>query len=207
MNKRALHHKLVVLKKVPYLSFLIAGLVFLSVSVLALRANNQKMIELRAAVFVADEEDGDIEGALKTLREHVYTHMNTDLAAGPNAIRPPIQLKYHYERLVLAEQARLGKSSNRNVYTDAQNYCEEQNPTGFSGRNRLDCVRDYIYDHGVEQKEVNVPEDLYKFDFSSPRWSPDLAGWSLLLAAISFGLFAISFLSELVLRHQLRQHE
>ncbi len=177
----------------------------LIIAVFSLRANNQKMIELRAAVFEADESDGDIETALQELREHVYGHMNTDLASGDNAIKPPIQLKYHYERLVLAEQKRLDVS-NESVYTDAQNQCEREISSGFSGSNRLDCIRNYIEDHGVKQKQVNVPEDLYKFDFASPRWSPDLAGWSLVLAVLLFGLFVLRVLSEFLLRRHLAKH-
>jgi hypothetical protein len=45
------------------------------------------MIELREQVFEADKEDGDVEGALRELREHVHSHMNTDLASGENAVQ------------------------------------------------------------------------------------------------------------------------
>jgi len=203
MDKRRLHHYSTKLRAVPYWGLFIAGVLLLFVSVIALRSNNQQMIELRQAVFTADEQDGDVEKALKDLREHVYSHMNTSLTAGDNAIRPPIQLKYRYERLVIAEKTKQNVN-NETIYTDAQNYCEQQISSGFSGSNRLQCIRDYIDRNGTQTTDVSIPDDLYKFDFVSPTWSPDLAGLSLLAAIICFGLFGLLQLSQLLIRHELK---
>lgn len=63
------------------------------VCVFALRANNLKALELRDNVVAVDKQNGDIEAALRELRTFVYGHMNTNLSSGPNAIKPPIQLK------------------------------------------------------------------------------------------------------------------
>lgn len=181
MSKRSLHHKLTVLEPVkPWYFFAAAGVSGV-VTVVALQNNYRQMAELRQAVFTADKQDGDIEAALRDLREHVYNHMNTDLSGGDNAIYPPIQLKYEYERLVAAQQS--NKTDNSQVYSDAQAYCEAQNPTGFSGGNRVDCIEQYVESHGATPS-VAIPESLYKFDFVSPRWSPDLAGWSLVVTAL-----------------------
>lgn len=205
MDKRKLHHILTRLRAVPHWWFFIAGVVLLFVSVLALRANNQRMIELREAVFVADEQDGDVEDALRTLREHVYAHMNTDLTAGDNAVHPPIQLKYRYERLVLAANAKLSVT-NESIYTDAQNHCEATGPGGFSGRNRLDCIKEYVDSHGVQTQAVHIPDALYKFDFVSPTWTPDLAGLSLVAAGLCFLVFGFLLLSETLIKNKLGHH-
>lgn len=205
MPKQLLQKLYTRVKHAPYWAFLILALVLFITSVFALRANNQRMLELREAVFTADEQNGDIEGALRDLREHVYAHMNTDLAVGDNAIRPPIQLKHRYERLVEAEQAKLQATSNEDLYIAAQNYCEQQVPSGFSGSNRLPCIREYLDTHGAELEDEGViPEDLYKFDFVSPRWSPDLAGLSLLGGIVSLIAFALFAGGEFILRRQLR---
>src|SRR5690606_19457614 len=129
------HHDLVTVRHFPKLLLLGLALLFALVAVFALRANNQKMLELRDAVFVADEQNGDIEAALTELREHVHSHMNTNLTAGENAIKPPIQLKYEYERLVEQEKQKLN-SDNATLYTEAQDYCEPRFPAGAlrSGR-------------------------------------------------------------------------
>lgn len=206
MRKGQLRRLYLYLRRAPYWSFLVLAGVLFIISAFSLRANNQKMIELREAVFIADREDGDVETALRRLREHVYAHMNTDLAAGENAIRPPIQLKYRYERLLEAEQAKLQTGSSGDIYTQAQQYCEQRFPSGFSGSNRLPCIREYLDQHGSGQmEEIVIPEDLYKFDFASPRWSPDLAGFSLLGGVVSLIAFLIFAAGEFILKRQIKR--
>lgn len=160
------------------------------------------MLTLRNSVYVADKNNGDVSLALNELRLFVHGHMNTGLSSGTNAIKPPIQLKYTYERLVQAEEAR-AEQANAKVYTEAQNYCQAQNSTDFSGRNRVPCVSDYVTSHGVS---VNtVPSALYQFDFISPIWSPDLAGWSLVLeVALAVSLIYMLIIDQ-VLKSRVRQ--
>jgi hypothetical protein len=150
------------------------------------------MITLRSAVYNADKNNGDVNTTLNNLRRYVYSHMNTNLSSGGNAIKPPIQLKYTYERLQAAEQKRVD-SANSNVYTQAQIYCQQQNSVDFSGRNRVPCVTDYVTTHGV--KANSIPVALYEYDFVSPKWSPDLAGWSLVLSFI----FLMALIASLTL--------
>src|SRR5256885_13361455 len=107
--------------------FLAVVLITGAVSVYALRQNNLTMIHLRSKVATADEQNGDVEAALRNLREFVYSHMNTNLSSGNNPIKPPIQLKYRYDRLVQAEKDKTA-ASNAQVYTAAQAYCEKQVP-------------------------------------------------------------------------------
>lgn len=198
MNKRRLHHFWTLLRKV-HLVFLFALMISFGVTaVFALRANNQRMIELRAAVFEADKNDGDIEGALHALREHVYAHMNTDLTAGDNPVKPPIQLKFEYERLVAAEKARFEAETAR-VGAEAQNACP-----GSVQAIVFPCRQNYVNTHSTTVRVI--PEDLYKFDFASPGWSPDLAGWSLVGAGVAGLLFILRLLSGLLIRHELKQH-
>lgn len=180
MNKKQLHHFWTIIRpiKVWYLAALCV--ISATVCVFALRHNNVTMIELREAVYRADKENGDVEGALRQLRTHVYRHMNTNLATGNSAVYPPIQLKYTYQRLQEAEEQRVERQSNSAIYTEAQTYCEQQNSQDFSGRNRIPCIEKYVAEHGVTPaKAQTIPDAMYKFDFYSPRWSPDLAGFSL----------------------------
>lgn len=181
MEKRQLHHNLTQLEPVKTWYFLAAAGVSGAVAVVALQSNYKHMTTLRQAVFTADEKNGDIETALRDLRTYVYNHMNTNLSGGNNAIYPPIQLKYQYQRLVAQQEA--NKADNSQVYSDAQSYCEAQNPTGFSGSNRVVCIENYVETHGATAS-VAIPDSLYKFDFVSARWSPDLAGWSLVITGV-----------------------
>jgi len=171
----------------PRYVFLILFVVSALVSVYALRNNNITMVELRDKVYKVDKEGGDVNAALNDLRQYVHSHMNTNLSSGNNAIKPPIQLRYTYERLVARAEKEVNDSG---LYTEAANYCQTRIPASvsISGRSRISCVQDYILSHGGN-KAVSIPTALYQFDFVSPTWSPDLAGWSILLSATLFLAF------------------
>ena len=184
----------------PYHIFLVLFIVSGVVAIYALRHNNQTMVQLRSEVYAADQAGGDVNLALNNLRKYVYGHMNTDLSSGGNVIKPPIQLKYTYERLLAVEQQK-AVSTNSQIYTDAQTYCQALVPAGVSGRGRVPCVQDYVTSHGV--KITPIPTGLYQFDFISPAWSPDLAGWSLVLAGLMFLGFVFSWLMEKLTKRNL----
>jgi hypothetical protein len=202
MDKRELHHKWRHLRPIKPVYFLIAALMFLAVGVYGMRQNNLKAIALRDKVVAADKNQQDVEKPLRTLREYVYSHMNTDLSSG-GGIQQPIQLKYRYERLVKKEKARVEKA-NAAIYTRAQKYCEAKFPAGFSGSGRIPCIEQYVSDRGVDEKDI--PDALYKFAFVSPVWSPDLAGFSLALSFISFILFIFWWLLDRFMKARLDEH-
>jgi hypothetical protein len=130
--------------------------------------------------------------------------MNTDLAAGPNAVHPPIQLKYTYDRLVAADNARV-RAVNSHLYNNAQNYCQELIPTGFSGRYRESCINHYVTSHGAKPKPVQ--KSLYEFDFVAARWSPDLAGWSLITMLLLVLLGLAFWIADKAVRFRLKRRE
>lgn len=199
MNKRRAYHVWKAWRRIKPIYFLGLALVSGIVCIFALRANNLQMIELRQAVYQADKDNGDVEGALRNLREYVYGHMNTNLAAGSN-VRPPIQLKYTYERLLAARNAG-SQANNSDIYNQAQQYCEKAIPTGFSGSYRLSCIQAFVKQHGLATSEP-IPKNLYQFDFVSPRWSPDLAGWSLVVTTISLAAFVLSSIFRYVIKRR-----
>ena len=41
-----------------------------------------------------------------------------------------------------------------------------------------------------------IPDSLFKFDFISPTWSPDMAGWSLLGAILAFVMFSLKLITD-----------
>lgn len=172
------------------LYFFIFALIMTVVCVLALRSNNEHMITLRNNVYTADKNDTDVSGALQRLQAYVTTHMNTNLSSGNGSVYPPIQLKYTYQRILQSESE--AESSNTQLYTQAEDYCQTQIPNGFSGRYRVPCIEQYIQSHSINLP--TVPTSLYQFDFVSPTWSPDLAGWSLVLTIIGWLLFVTSLL-------------
>lgn len=183
MNKKYWHH-IWTTRVRPIKVWYLVALTAISalVCVGALRNNNQTMGDLRSNVYSADKNDGDVVNALQKLQAYVTTHMNTSLVSGENPVYPPIQLQYTYQRL--QDEAKLkAAAANATLYSQAQAYCEQQNPTDFSGRNRVPCIEQYVTSRGG-QKAAAIPDSMYKFNFASPRWSPDLAGWTLLLTIL-----------------------
>ena len=196
MNKRYLHYLWSKIRPVKTWYLFAAFVVTATVCVLALRANYAGMASLRNDVYTADQQAGDVEGALQKLRAYVGSHMNTGLDNG-KGIYPPIQLKYTYDRLVQAEQKKV-EDANATIYTNAQKYCETVDPNSFYGRERVPCIEQYIKTHTTSAAK-SIPDALYKFDFVSPRWSPDLAGWTLVLSLVLLALTLIRFVLGRVL--------
>jgi hypothetical protein len=199
-NKRRLNYDLRKLKKIRSRYLLILTVFFLALGIYGLRQNNFEMIQLRQAVVTADEQNGDVEGALKELRGFVHGHMNTDLSTGNVSIKPPIQLKYRYERLAKTESERV-KLANDAVKKKGEEVCAAQHPGGGLNSARVACVAEYMRVNSV--KDNGVPPELYKFDFISPTWSPDLAGMSLLFALISFSALIAKSIMELWYKNRL----
>lgn len=177
--------------RVPYGVFLALVIISALLAVFAMRANNQKMVELRSAVYTADEKGGDVNMALNSLQNYVHAHMNTDLSSGGNTIKPPIQLKHTYERLKLAEDQRV-KEANSNLYSRAQSYCQIQAPAPATSR--VPCVDNYVASHNATAK--TIAPALYQFDFISPSWSPDLAGWSIVVGGLMFIMALLAFVKQ-----------
>lgn len=206
MHKRKLHHLWVRFKRLTHWHLLGLAILFGFICVISLRQNNLTALRLRDELLIVDQQNGDVEAALRKLRSHIYGHMNTSLASN-TSVYPPIQLKYRYERLVQAEKERVAAINTNTVYNDAQTYCERTQPQSFFGAGRLACIQSYIDTHPTQTvPEKQIPDSLYKFDFASPRWSPDLAGWSMLLSGLFFVLFAVRFGLELWLRNQFKRH-
>jgi hypothetical protein len=146
-------------------------------ALLMLRRNNQKMLELRDSVLRADAEGTDTSEPLKNLQEFVTSHINTRLPRLGN--NPPITLKNTYEKLKTVESQRVSDARVAQA-AEATSYCE-QNVVGGRLSVRAQCVADYTAARPIVEREI-LP-DLYRYNFASPSWSFDPAGWSILLAA------------------------
>lgn len=188
------------IKKYWLTILLITAFVFFSLlSIYALRDNNKTMMRLRDVVYTTDKQNGDVESALKNLRVYVYGHMNTNLHAGMASNEPPIQLVSRFNRVMVAEQARVANIGDANkIYVEAQNQCEKASlPLSV----RAQCIQDYVTNNGSGIPQINIPpKEFYTFDFASPAWSPDLAGLSIVITCI-IGLIIISrFISSLIIK-------
>jgi len=198
MDKKYWHHIWTTrIRPIKVWYLLALTLVSALICVIALRNNNQTMGHLREEVYTADKNNTDVAKKLQELQMYVTSHMNTSLTAGDSSVYPPIQLKYTYERLQDAEKQKAA-AGNSQLYSEAQAYCEQQNSSDFSGRNRVPCIEKYVTDRGGA-KPATIPDSMYKFNFTSPSWSPDLAGWSLVLTVILAVLLALRIVVGFIL--------
>ncbi|HSX16820.1 MAG TPA: hypothetical protein VLH86_01825 [Patescibacteria group bacterium] len=195
MNKRSLHHLWTRIRPVRTWYLLLLCVIFGVIGVVSLRNNYATMVSLRSNVYAADRNNTDVVGALNKLRSFVNAHMNTSLADG-SGVYPPIQLTHTYERLQAAEKARVADTTSK-IYTDAQHHCEQLYPGSFSGGPRVPCIEQYVKDHGTTER--TIPAELYKFNFATPTWSPDLAGITLAFSALFFALAVLRFVAGRIL--------
>lgn len=179
VNKKKLHHWLVVIRRVKLWQLIIIFVLLAFGSVYLLRQNNLKMVELRNLVNQADQDAGDVHGALVDLGQYVTSHMNTDLGEG-------IFLQHSYRRAYdqLLKQQADKVNPNSNVYQDAENSCRDQ----FGNQSfslYLQCVQQKLASLAPGQDPLsNVkppPQELFKYNFVSPKLSFDLAGFVVLI--------------------------
>ncbi len=195
MNEKHKH-----LERRSFIRLAIVGallLISIVLSVIGLTQNSQGAKDRYDALIATDQAGGDVSAALNELQAYTYAHINTQIG-GENGIKPPIQLAGTYSRLVESEQKRVD-DVNVVLYERAQTECESSGPGGFSGSNRLSCIEAYVDSNGVQS--VLIQDALYKFDFVSPTWSPDLAGFSIIAAFI----LAIVFCIDLALYYRTRR--
>jgi len=205
MNKKKLHYEYShYLKHIKVRYFLILSIVFLTVSVFALRNNNETMIHLRNQLYAADKSGQNVQQDLDRLQAYVMSNMNTNLSSNNDSVYPPIQLKYSYERAVQAQSKELAHA-NVGLYTKAEDYCQTVIPEGtvdFLGGPRVPCIEHYVIQHGVQITPISP--NLYEFDFITPFWAPDLAGISLLIGGLLSLLTVVIFIIKLWVKYLVR---
>ncbi len=167
-------------------------ILFIVLSVYGLRQNNLTMVSLKNQLMTADKNNGDVNGDLNKLRLFIYNHMNTNPSSS-NGVYPPIQLKYTYQRLLAQAQASAAATSSQDQANKAVVYCRDLG-SDYNASQLATCESWYIKNQ--PGSTVTIPPALYQFDFISPIWSPDLAGFSILISfALAIALVAM-FLFE-----------
>jgi hypothetical protein len=177
-------------------------IVMLVVTAFLLRQNNLHMIEYRNLLKQADEQNKDIPQALANLRNYVGNHMNTSLGSG-------VYLEHSYQRAYDAAVQEAGKTgASAAVYQQADKDCQSLFSKTASFQAYIQCVTDKIAASGSAQDPVAAikapPADMYRYNFASPNWSPDVAGFAVLftiaLGLIIFGRFVLEWVIYFMLK-------
>lgn len=175
-----------------------------------LRLNNIGMIERRTAVLQADKT-GDkraLENNLYALQRWSVEHMN--------ASSDVFYLEETYNRDVKKAIDKAKKASENNGITQqiankADKACRQQaTQYGVYSTQYVQCFVNEQRKHGSMadvESEADIPKpDLYRHEFISPLWSPDFAGWSLVVGLIIIFVIVLRFISLLILKALLRRH-
>lgn len=170
-----------------------------------LRLNSIGMVQRREAVISADKQgdQDDIINRLYDLQRFVAGHMNTDLGRG-------VYLEQSYNRdLQTWQETQYGDANpNGNIYKKAQEVCAPQ----FSRYSYayLQCTTNELAKYPAAAdpaSDTSKPrQEAYIHSFSSPAWSPDFAGWSVLAFGVILLLIVIRMISLGVLQLMLRKH-
>ncbi|MGB3023577.1 MAG: hypothetical protein WBB39_02110 [Candidatus Saccharimonadales bacterium] len=175
----------------------------LLLAVTLLRLNNLGMVARREAVFAADKkgEQTEIQRTILQLQRYVASHMNTSLDKG-------IWLEHQYERD--REKALIEASNSLNpqamVYQEASIECRSRWQGGVSSfrNDYVQCVADRVRALGTGSDSLSFLHlpiaDNYHYNFISPRWSPDPAGFVTLFSVFIVFVIALRLVSAMVIR-------
>lgn len=170
-----------------------------------LRLNNIGMVQRREAVINADKagDEQTIIQRLFDLQQYVSTHMNTDLGRG-------VYLEQGYNRDLQNWQTNsYGDSNpNGNIYKKAQEVCAPQ--FKYYSYAYLQCTTNELSKYPAAKDpatDTSKPrQEAYIHDYSSPVWSPDFAGWSVVAFVVILLLIIIRLISLGVLQIMLKRH-
>jgi hypothetical protein len=204
-DKRQINHSIKQWQRVKTWQLIVLLVLASFVAATFLRLNNIGMIERRSAVLNADQagvEEITIN-RLYDLQRYVSSHMNTDMGKG-------VYLESSYKRDTQAayDRAAVDSNPNGNIYKKAQEVCAPK----FSRYSYayLQCTTGELakYPSATElQDAVAAPKaDTYLHAYASPLWSPDFAGWSIVVCAVLVIMIITRFISLMVLRIILHQH-
>lgn len=197
-DKRQVRWRMKQLQRVQTWQLLVVLVLACFVAATFLRLNNIGMDQRRKAVLAADES-GDttaITNRLYDLQRYSAEHMN----ANTGTFYLEKQYKRDVEKRVTAASQAMTQYGNVNAEVDR--ICRSRF-TSYS-QAWVQCFVDELNKYPASPDpatKVDMPNAaLYRYSFLSPRWSPDFAGWSVVLAAVIALLIVVRLLSLGILR-------
>ncbi len=201
-NKKRFKRSLGQLQRIKTWQLVIILILAGFVSATFLRLNNIGMVQRREAVYTADKtgDNKTTQNRLYDLQRYVSSHMNTDMGSGVS-----LTATYNRDKQALLEKASNG--SNGNIYVKAQQVCAPRYSNWSPAY--VQCTVNELakYPAGADlNKLVDLPRGPYQYNFASPLWSPDFAGWSVLACVVILIMIIARFTGVIILRILLRRH-
>lgn len=203
-DKRQIRRSIKQLQRVKTWQLLILLFLMSFVAATFLRLNNIGMSERRDAVLNADKsaDSATTQNRLYDLQRYVAQHMNTDTGAFY------LEGQYRRDAQTLVDAAKESSSSGVNINELAEGVCKPRYTVWSPAY--VQCFADELAKYPPSPdpvQNVTLPAtDLYRYSFSSPRWSPDFAGWSVTVCAIILTMIVARVASLLLLRALLNRH-
>jgi hypothetical protein len=170
-----------------------------------LRLNNIGMVERRNAVISADAAGIDtVTGdRLYDLQQYVSSHMNTNMNGG-------LYLTSSYKRDTKAaiQAADSENNPNGNIYVKAQQTCDPHFTRWSEAYVQCTVAALATYPAASNlTSALNLPPvSLYLRDYVSPVWSPDFAGWSVVVCIVLGLMIIVRIVSLIILRLLVRRN-
>lgn len=184
-DKRVIRHNIKRVQAIKTWQLLILLVLSLFLTATFLRLNNTSMLARRNAVESADKAGNrdEITARLYDLQRYAGAHMNADTGV--------FYLQEQYNRDVKAAIASASGGGNYDGYDTPQARADAIcNPDlqihGYS-KAYQDCMVRELSKEGqvVDPTTIKLPNPaLYRYSFSAPVWSPDFAGFSVLVSAV-----------------------
>lgn len=197
VNKRQVRRNIKQLQRIKTWQLVILLILSCFITATFLRLNNINMVERRTAVTKADSVgmNSITQDRLYDLQRYATAHMNTDMGKG-------IYLEAAYKRDV--RSAYEGASATNNVYKKSQEVCMPQFTSWSEAY--VQCTIGELAKYPGSNSLVLPVADTYLHVFASPMWSPDFAGFSLLISVVIFIMIIVRLTSVGVLKLILSHH-
>ncbi len=208
MNKKTLRIALARLRIIRTWQLVVMLIIGLVLSVSFLRINSLGMDARRDEVYEADKTGNaeEIRAALLELQQFVSSHMNTSLGDGLY-----LEESYNRDRESVLNTAAIAQNPNSAVYQQASIECRNRFQGGVASfrNDYVACVSERVRALSPSddpEAGLNLPKaEQYHYNFASPIWSPDLAGFAVLFCIIISSVIAMRIVAALVLKVILSQ--
>ena len=203
-DKRQMRRSIKQLQRVHTWQLLVLLVIVAFVAATFLRLNNIGMVQRRDAVLSADKS-GDtaaMTNRLYDLQRYAASHMNANTGQ--------FYLEQQYKRDVekAVTEASVVTNPNSNINVEVDNICRSR----FSSYSQawVQCFVEELSKYPAApnpENQATLPKaDLYRYSFISPRWSPDFAGWSVVVCVAIIVMIIARLLGIAILRLMLKKH-
>ncbi len=216
MKKNHIKQTLKNLRRVKTWQLLLILVLMLFIEATIMRFDHINMTDLKKEVIAADEagNDEEIASAVQRLKTFVFSHTVINIVErnGTQEISfgtGPIYLEHQYQRkaseaIAVAEaQAGTDENPNGNVFAAAMNVCKPsaiRYGWAWNSPEYLDCMTGEIAKYPASESlqdtfVATLPSTaLFRYDFSSPIWTPTLSGFMSIICIIMIFIILAKFI-------------